>query len=193
LVSSFTIRAATAEDAPDMVRLINIADHGLPLWRWGRLEGGEGDPWQAGRDSVRRLDQVVNWKNGTVATLGSDIVALLLAYPLERDTPTGEADHPVFEPLKTLKAKAVGSYYIHVLAAYAEYRRRGLGKLLMERAERMAGGRDLALIVSDGNAPARRFYDQLGFHEAAREAIVTADDWKAEGENWLLLVKPSRA
>ncbi len=175
-----------------MVRLINIADHGLPLWRWGRLEGGKGDPWQAGRDSVQRVDQAVNWTNGTVATLGSDIVALLLAYPLEHDTPTGEAEHAVFEPLKALKSQAFGCYYIHVLAAYAEYRRRGLGTILMEKAERMAGGRDLALIVSDGNAPARRFHDRLGFRETARAAIVTAEDWKAEGENWLLLVKPNK-
>ncbi len=176
-----------------MVRLINIADHGVPLWRWARLEGGAGDPWEAGRRSVRDEGQAVNWKNGTVATLGSDVTALMIAYPLDRETPTGEAEHPVFEPLKALKQKAIGCFYIHVLAAYAEYRGRGLGKVLMERAEGMSGGRDLALIVSDGNQPARRFYDRLGFVERDRLPIVTTDDWKAEGENWLLLVKTREA
>lgn len=190
MVSSFTIRNATRDDAPDMVRLINIADHGLPLWRWARLEGGKGDPWQAGRDSVQRDDQAVSWKNGTVATLGADVVALMIAYEMDESRANEAVSHAVFEPIRALKAQAVGSFYIHVLAAYAEYRGRGLGAVLMERAERMAGKRDISLIVSDGNAPALRFYRRLGFVERARAPIVTAEGWKAEGGNWLLVTKP---
>ncbi|WP_052699870.1 GNAT family N-acetyltransferase [Martelella endophytica] len=191
MVGSFTIRDARREDAPDIVRLINIAGHGLPLWCWSRLDGGGEDAWQAGRDFVAREDKAISWKNGTVATLGSDVAAVLIAFHLDGDAPGygAERDHPVFAPLKALKVRAAGTFHLHVLAAYAEYRGRGLGSILIDKAERLSHGRDLSLILSDANGPARRFYARLGFEEADRLPIVTTDDWQAEGENWLLLVK----
>ena len=191
MVSSFTIRNAAREDAPDIVRLINIAGHGLPLWCWSRLEGGGEDAWQAGREIVARDDKAISWKNATVAALGSDVAAVLIAFPLDRDAPGygAEHDHPIFAPLKALKELAAGTVHIHVLAAYAEYRGRGLGSILLDKADRLSRERPLSLIVSDANGPARRFYDRHGFEEAARRPIVTADDWQSEGANWLLLKK----
>ena len=191
MVTSFTIRNATAEDAPDMVRLINIASHGLPLWCWSRLNGGGKDPWQAGRDSVCNDRSAVSWRNGTIATLGSDVVALMIAYQLPQSEPdfADVDDNPVFAPLNALKSKAEGTFYINVLAAYAEYRGRGLGSVFIDKAERLADGRDLSLIVSDANGPARRFYQRNGFEEVIREKIAMADGWQSDGENWLLMRK----
>ncbi|WP_319520365.1 N-acetyltransferase [uncultured Martelella sp.] len=193
MVTSFTIRNAAREDVPDMVRLINIAGHRLPLWCWGQLEGGAEDPWQAGRESAAREDSAISWTRGTVATLGSDVAALMIAYPLA-DTAPGygcEIDHPVMSPLRDLKRQAEGTFHIHVLAAYAEYRGRGLGSFLLDKADRLSETNDISLIVSEANAPARRFYERLGFVERARQALVTAPDWQADGDNWLLMIKPA--
>nr|WP_272210811.1 GNAT family N-acetyltransferase [Marinicella sp. W31]MDC2876727.1 GNAT family N-acetyltransferase [Marinicella sp. W31] len=194
MVTSFTIRNAAREDVPDMVRLINIAAHGLPLWCWAQLEGGAEDPWQAGRESASREDGAISWTNGTVATLGSDVAALMIAYPLENEVQHSicAGDHPVLAPLRELKRQAAGTYYLRVLAAYAEYRGRGLGSVLLDKADRICGDSAISLIVSDANAPARRFYERLGFKEVARQPLVTAPDWRADGGNWLLMVKPAQ-
>lgn len=192
MITSFTVRSATPEDAPDMVRLINTAEHGLALWSWGRLEGGAADPWEAGRQSVRSGSGPLSWQNCTIVALGADVAGLVVGYPLEGETRFLDdpgRDDPVFAPLKLLQARAAGCYYVHVLAVYAEYRGRGLGGLLMERAERAARGRDLALVVSDANFNARRFYQSMGFVETDSQPIVTASNWVSEGENWLLMVK----
>ncbi|MAM13076.1 MAG: N-acetyltransferase [Rhizobiaceae bacterium] len=195
LVTSFTIRNAARDDVPDMVRLINIAGHRLPLWCWGQLEGGREDPWQVGRTLAARDEGAISWTNGTVATLGSDVAALMLAYPLKGEAPGYgcEIDHPVVTPLRDLKRQAEGTFHIHVLAAYAEYRGRGLGSFLLDKADRISGDSDISLIVSDANAPARRFYERLGFEERARQALVTAPDWHADGDDWLLMIKKPTA
>lgn len=58
--------------------------------------------------------------------------------------------------------------YTHVrsLAIHPEYRRRGLGKALMQAVIDRAD-HEVDLLVDESNAPASRLYAQLGFRRAA--------------------------
>lgn len=191
MISSFTIRNAREDDASDMVRLVNIAEHGLTLWYWSRLAGEGQGPWAVGRQCVCEEQDPLFWGNAVIASLGTDVAAVMIGYPLDdAHDPRREAEKPVvFQPFQALKTVAMGTYYVDVLAAYAEYRGRGLGSLLLERAERQAGGLDLSLVTSDANIAALRLYRRLGFEEIDRRALISEPDWQSEGENWLLMVK----
>ncbi len=118
--------------------------------------------------------------------------ASLIGYPLpETPEPIGPDMPAMFVPLQELENLAPGTWYVNVLAAYPEFRGRGLGTGLLGLAERIAragGRRGLAIIVSDGNPGARRLYERVGCREVARRAMVK-DDWDNPGENWVLLVK----
>ncbi len=185
------VRPATAQDADDLARLINFAGEDLPLHFWKMIaEDGE-DPWITGRKRAQRDTGGFSFRNATIADAGGKVAAALIAYPVaEPDGPPDTSQTPaVFVPLEELEALAGGTFYINVIAAYPEYRGRGLGTRLLNEAERMAAGRPLSLIVSDGNTGACRLYERYGFRTQATRAIVKTGDWECEGENWVLMVR----
>ena len=97
----------------------------------------------------------------------------------------------MFVPLQQLEELVPGSWYVNVLATYPEFRGKGCARELMGIAERMArdcGKAALSLIVSDANAGARRLYEQLGYLECARRAMIK-EEWAGPGEHWLLFMK----
>jgi ribosomal protein S18 acetylase RimI-like enzyme len=98
----------------------------------------------------------------------------------------------VFRPLQALENRALGTWYVNVLATYPEFRRRGVARQLLAEAERQAAGADLSLIVADRNAGARRLYEAFGFRAAAEEPVV-AEDWESESEAWVLMLRPARS
>lgn len=84
-----------------------------------------------------------------------------------------------------------GTWYVHVLAAYPEYRGRGAGSALLGLADRLAaaaGKQVLSLIVSDTNTDARRLYESWGYREAGQRRMVK-EQWQHPGANWVLLRK----
>ena len=69
-----------------------------------------------------------------------------------------------------------GEAYTHVLLLYVipEYRRRGLGNALMQKAEDWAmqqGDRKIGLQVFEASQPAQLLYRQLGYSTYARTLI----------------------
>jgi ribosomal protein S18 acetylase RimI-like enzyme len=105
--------------------------------------------------------------------------------PIPEDMPT------MFVPMQELENLAASSWYINVLAALPQFRRRGLGTRLLALADEMAessGKRRLSVIVSDANTGARRLYERCGYNERAMKPIVK-ETWKNEGQSWVLLTK----
>ncbi len=123
--------------------------------------------------------------------LGGDVAACLIGYALPPEPePFDAASLPaMFLPLMELENLAPGSWYINVLAAYPQFRRRGLGAGLLDAAHKQAAeckcsGR--SLIVSDTNEGAIRLYENRGFTERAARPMVK-EDWVSEGRNWVLM------
>ena len=94
-------------------------------------------------------------------------------------------------PLHELMNLALDTWYIHVLAAFPEYRGKGQGAALLALADKLAGSRGkpgLSLIVSDTNIGARRLYESHGYREVAQRGMVK-EQWQHPGANWVLLRK----
>ncbi len=102
------------------------------------------------------------------------------------------ADMPaMFVPLQQLEDLAPGTWYVDLLAVPPEHRGKGLGTKLLTFADetgRKLGKRGMSVIVSDGNASARRLYDRCGYRETARREMVK-ESWTNPGREWVLLTK----
>ncbi len=190
---NITIRKATPDDAEALAELINFAGEGLPLYLWERMaEDGE-TPWDVGRRRARREEGGFSYCNAIVSEVDGKVAGCLIGYPNPDEPEEIDTDTmpPMFVPLQELENLAPGSWYVNVLAAYPEYRGKGLGTALLEVAQEkaaQAGTKGLSIIVSDANIPAQRLYERCGYTEIAMREMVK-DDWVNEGRNWVLLVK----
>lgn len=187
-----SIRAAMPEDADHLIRFINMAADDLPLYFWRRSVGPDGDPWAYGRERAARGTGNFSYRNAWLAETDGEVAACLLGYaaeaepaPIDPDTP------PIFVPLLELEALAPGSWYLNVLATYADHRGKGLGSALLARAEdiaRAGGHKIISLIAEDTHQDALRLYQSKGFTEIARRPLVKGD-WQVDATEWILFTK----
>lgn len=186
-------RHATPDDAPALAELINFAGEGLPLYLWTEMaEPGE-NAWEVGRRRALREAGSFSYRNAVVAEADGRVVASLVGYALpDGPQPIDYGQMPaMFMPLQELENLAPHTWYVNVLAAYPEYRGRGYGTRLLGIAERLAaaaGSSGLSIIVSDGNAGAKRLYERRGYREMATRPMVK-DRWQNPGTKWVLMVK----
>ena len=186
-------RPATKGDAQALAELVNIAGEGLPLYLWDKMaEAGE-SAWEVGRRRAMRETGSFSYRNAVVAELDGRVIAGLIGYPLpDQPEPIDYDQMPaMFVPLQELENLAPGTWYVNVLATFAECRGRGLGARLLGIAERLTAAADrsgLSIIVSDGNAGARRLYERCGYAEVAMRPMAK-EAWDNPGANWVLLVK----
>jgi len=187
------VRPASAADADDLARLVDIAGEGLPRYLWERMAAPGESAWDVGRARAARVEGSFSYRNATIAEVEGKIAACLVGYPLEDEpAPIDRAAMPaMFVPLQELENLAPGTWYVNVLAVYPEFQGQGIGSGLLTVAEaraREAGSRGLSIVVSDGNEGARRLYRRHGYGERAARPMVK-EAWENPGENWLLLVK----
>jgi ribosomal protein S18 acetylase RimI-like enzyme len=186
-------RQATAQDDTALADMVHFASEGLALHVWTRMAGSGGDPWAIGRERARRETGSFSYRNGVVADVDGRVVAALIGYALpDRPEPIPDSMPPMFRPLQELENLAPGTWYVNVLAAYPEQRGKGWGTQLLAIAEQLAaetGRPGLSIIVSDANVGAMRLYQRTGYREVARRRKVK-EDWRNEGADWVLLVKP---
>jgi ribosomal protein S18 acetylase RimI-like enzyme len=186
-------RRAAAEDAGALAELVNFASEGLAFYVWDKIKEAGETAWDIGRRRAAREQGAFSYRNAVVAEIDRRCVACLIGYPqpVEPQPINYAAMPPMFVPLQELENLAPDSWYVNVLAAYPEYRGKGLGARLLGIAEALAretGKRSLCLIVSDANEGARRLYLRQGYREAGARPIVKGN-WVTEGRNWLLLTK----
>jgi ribosomal protein S18 acetylase RimI-like enzyme len=185
-------RGATSEDAGTLAEFVEFASEGLAVYLWSKIAGNGRDPWSIGRERVRSETGSLSHRNAVIAELAGRPASGLISYPL-RDKPEPISDKlpAMLIPLQELMNLALDTWYVHVLAAYPEYRGKGQGSALLVLADRFAasGGKPgLSLIVSDTNLGARRLYESCGYREAAQRKMVK-EGWKHPGVNWVLLRK----
>lgn len=184
------LRVASRADARALADLVNFAGQGLPLYIWEGLARDGQDPWEVGRD---RQAERVREGQIVVVDFGDGAVASLTGYPIGSEPEPIADDFPaLFRPLQELENQAPDSWYVNVLACYPEHRGQGLGSRLLKLAEQIAQDQALprmSVIVADNNVGARRLYERNGYEEVATCACVK-EGWKADTENWVLLIKP---
>jgi ribosomal protein S18 acetylase RimI-like enzyme len=189
----FTLRRATLADADDLAKLVEFASEGFSLYFWTQVAGQDRDPWEIGRQRVRSETVGVSYRNALIAEEAGTTIGALIGYPLVEESDRDDTLHPLLVPLHELMLLAPNTWYVHVLAAFPEYRGGGLGTALLREADRCAattGTQGLSLIVSDTNTGARRLYERNGFRETARRRIIK-NGWQHPGTDWVLMIKQS--
>ncbi|HEX6103888.1 MAG TPA: GNAT family N-acetyltransferase [Alphaproteobacteria bacterium] len=186
-------RRATPEDAAAMAELVNFAGENLPVYLWAKMAGPGQSAWEYGRLRAQREQGGFSYRNAILVEAEDGRVAgCLIGYPLPRQPEPIPPDLPaMFVPLQELENLAPATWYVNVVALYPEFRGHGWGSRLLALADRIAGDlglSGLSIIVSDGNAGARRLYERCGYREAATRPMVK-EEWESSGSNWVLLVK----
>jgi len=184
-------RRATPDDAAAMAELVNMAGEGLPVHIWSRMAQAGEDAWEIGRQRARRESGQFSFRNTVVRDEEGEVAACLIGYPLAEPEPIDPDMPAMFVPLQELENLAPATWYVNVLAAYPQHRRKGFGRALLSIADRLAaeaGLAGLSIIVSDANHGASRLYESCGYAEVASRPMVK-EDWENDGENWVLLVK----
>lgn len=182
-------RVATSDDAAALADLVNFAGDGMPLHLWTGMAAPGEDPWEVGR--ARQAAKAAEGQI-VVADLGDGAVASLTGYAIGPDPETiGDETPALFRPLIELENAAPETWYVNVLAAYPDQRGKGLGRALLDIAERLARAEGLSrmsVIVADSNGGARNLYERQGYAEVAtRPADGSA--WGSDVTGWVLLVK----
>ena len=185
-------RRATSDDAGALAEFVELASEGLAVYLWSTIAAGGRDPWEIGRARVRAETNPVFYGNAIVTDLAGQPAAGMISYPADRKAgPVSDELPALLVPLQELMNEATDTWYVHVLAAYAQYRGRGLGTAFLALADRLAasaGRAGLSLIVSDTNVGARRLYESCGYREVARRRMIK-EAWQHPGRDWVLLRK----
>jgi ribosomal protein S18 acetylase RimI-like enzyme len=176
-----------------MAELVNFAGENLPVYLWSKMAGPGQSAWEFGRLRAQREEGAFSYRNTVIVEAQDGRVAgCLLGYPLPKQPEPIPSDLPaMFVPLQELENLAPGTWYVNVVALYPEFRGHGWGSRLLALADRIAadlGLSGLSIIVSDGNAGARRLYERCGYREAATRPMVK-EEWESSGSNWVLMVK----
>jgi len=193
MTGRITTRPATPRDAASMAILVDIAGHGLPAYFWSSAvaRGEAYSMLEVGRERAMRDEGSFSWRNATMAEIDGAVAGMLVGYR-QPDSPevTDPEDYdPAVRPLIELEPLSRASWYINVLASFAEFRDQGVGTALLREAERIARqteARALSLIVEDVNDGAMRLYRRHGFTEIARRRFLPFAQCHPV-HNWILM------
>lgn len=189
----FSLRPARKEDARALAELIDIAGEGFGTYLWSQSAAPGESALDVGMRRAQRDGGGFSYRNATLAEIDGRVAGLLLGYRLADPYETGDLNAlpELVRPLVELESVAPTSWYINALAAFPEYRNRGLGTLLLAEAERIARktrAPSLSLIVADQNEGAKRLYLRSGYRELARRPLVPFPGLAHRGD-WVLLSK----
>ncbi len=188
------IRAATKQDASELVCLIDCAGYGMPLDVWNSMLDGEASVLEVGRKRAMREEGGFSYRNAWIAERDGATAGVLVGYRLDEDIDLSGIDQvpAAFRPLMELEAEAPGSWYVNVLAVHAEYRGKGIGGALLDHADRTAddvGAGTMSIIFESENHAARRLYASKGYSVTAQRPRVAFEKDRTGSAEWLLMVK----
>ena len=187
-----TIRKAAPDDAPLLVRVIDMASDGLVPTIWAEMAPPGMDGSGVGLALVAAEDGDFSYRNGFIAERDGAELGGLIGYALPTTPqPVGPDVPEVFVGIEELAQLVPGHWYINFMAAVPEGRRQGVGAALLKEAEEQARVRScpgLALIVAASNENAIGVYRRAGYTERARRPFDLSD-FGTEPTEAVLMVK----
>ena len=181
------IQSAQTTQLEDIARLVNLAGFGLPKFLWGLQAGLGEDELDIGRRLLEREDSGFSYRNVRVCLEGDEILGMALAFrlPDQIDIERAKKAEPWLRPILMLEAEVLGSWYLHSMAAFPQYRGKGVGTALLADSEvhaLRAGCELMSLVVESENHSARSLYEHHGFSERSGLPLVPWPDSDHEGE-----------
>ncbi len=180
------------EDAPLLIRVIDMASDGLipALWDGMAPEGLDG--FAVGRGLVSAEGGDFSYRHGFVLEQDGSPIGGMIGYPLPTTAKSVGPEVPdAFVAIEELANLVPGYWYINVVAMIPESRGKGLGAALLKEAEAQArshGCPGLALIVAATNVGAIRAYARAGYREVARRPFEL-EEFGREPTEMLLMAK----
>ncbi len=177
--SDYSLRPATAADAPAIARFFRMSSDGVADYIWRGLAGHPEyagmTPLEIGAQRYARQNTAFSFENCTITERHGGAVGMLHAFPMRPGPDAGEPEEadPVLAPYAELELAP--SLYVSGVAIDPDHRGRGLGTRLLAAAERQAGDLGLpavSLVVFEQNTGAAALYARLGYREIKRRAIV---------------------
>lgn len=189
---TLTIRKATPDDAPILVRVVDMASEGVVPTLWAEMAPPNMDGIGVGRAMVAAKDGEFSYRNGFIAEHDGMKLGGLIGYVLPTTPqPVGPDIPEVFVGVEELAQLVPGHWYINFMAAVPEGRRQGVGAALLNEAEKHARNHacpGLALIVAASNENAISVYRRDGYAERARRPFDLSD-FGEEPTEAVLMVK----
>lgn len=170
-------RNATPGDCLSIAQLALIAGEGIPAYFWEQSRTDDEDIISVGARNAASETDNFSYRNALLAIVDGTIAGMLLAYRLPGpDHHEDLAEYPAFiRPLIELELQVPDSYYINMLAAFPDYRNRGIGTFLMAQVDRLAaeqGCSYASVEVFEQNSGALRLYQRLGFNIIDQRDVV---------------------
>ena len=175
------IRDARPEDAPFLAKCL-IA--GMHFYDFETEIPEYKDIYYDLVDCEKRTDLLYSYKDSRIAEVDGKVVGSLLSYPGDNYKELRRKSFAVFWPdyiaidEESELETGPGEYYLDTLAVLPEYRRRGIGRALLEDGIKRGeeAGYDLITLVVDSNMPDLiRLYESVGFQKAEHRWIFRVD------------------
>jgi GNAT superfamily N-acetyltransferase len=146
------IRAATADDAREVVRLARMMFEAMGI-------DASGPAWQLeGERHVRQR-------------LGLDLAVFVAAHPEDADRLVASAAGTIAARLPGPRNGAGRVGYVQWVSTEPDFRRRGLGRRLMESLLAWYGANDVANVELHATPDGEPLYRSLGFGDAGARAL----------------------
>ena len=187
-----TIRNATPDDAPLLVRVVDMASGGVVPMLWDEMAPSGTQGSEVGLALAAKETGDFSYRNGFIAERDGTDLGGLIGYVLPTTPqPVGPDIPEVFVGVEELAQLVPGHWYINFMATVPKGRRQGVGAALLNEAEAQA--RDLscpglALIVAASNEHAISAYGRAGYIERARRPFDLSD-FGEEPTEAVLMVK----
>lgn len=168
----YVIRPARKSESRRIAELYRISSDGVADYIWTKLAQPGEDILDVGRRRYERESTPFSYENCKFVELDGSVVGMLVAFPMEVDERYEETD-PILVPYSVLEEDQ--SYYICGMAVDEGHRGKGIGKMLLEEAERTCldfGLGKLSLIVFERNVLARKLYERSGYVATRRQPVV---------------------
>ena len=187
-----TIRKATPDDVPMLMRVVDMASDGVVPTLWAEMAPAGMDGSRVGIALIAAEDGEFSYRNGFIAERDGTPLGGMIGYALpSTPKPVGPDVPEAFVGIEELAQLVPDFWYINFMAAAPEGRRQGVGAALLREAEAQARDNScpgLALIVAASNENAISVYRQAGYAERAR-CPFDLSDFGTEPTEAVLMVK----
>ena len=189
-MSDISTRPAQTDDIPQLLELLDIASYGFVNHIFAVLSepGTDVDSVVVARMADNSSHLALS--KTTIAEVDGQVAGFIVLEPQPDPVdPVAEDTPAILRPLLELESLALGTTVVSFVATFPAMRGRGVGKILMQQAEKSRGSNGICLTVHDQNNGARKLYERLGFQEVDRRAIVKKG-WDSPASEWVLMIKP---
>ena len=176
--NALQFRKATEDDCTELALIRDIAGRRMPSYLWSQEVGQGQSYFEYGRERIR-TDANYNayFKNWLVAEFQSKFVGAFFGFSVDNPYPDVDlnAVPECFRPCVELERIASGCWLLQAIAILPQYRKKGLARQLLGKAESVAKGSGtnrIALQVEEVNEVAFKTYQRNGYVEVDRRPYV---------------------